>query len=408
MATAVPARADLIERDSRWPLFALILGALAAASIIVAAVHARANGCIFDDGAAYCRMAAGGLAPEPWSHRVTVPALVSALPSGWLVGVRFKVVAVVAAAGATVATFALAWQLLRVRAPARTLYAAALASAAIVALSPHLFRLALTTPVLVDQAAIFTGLVWCLLVTANARWLRWLSLLVVLVVVPTREAWVLPLLLAAGVLWWKGERGLAAATAVATLAAGVFTFTRPSAPGRYSAVIQILHDGRVTLLHPDHAAWAVLFGIGLAPAIAVLLFARWQRLRDPVGIVLATACGHLVQAPLAGTDVSRYAAAALPFAIVLAVVVVAESGTSRAFWGLAVFTAATLVLWQPFRIVAPGVRSYAAMYYPGSASALIALGGLILIVGVLAWVLRGDEPLPARTRAHRAHPASDA
>lgn len=383
-----------------WLLVAGAIALLAIASVTVASVRAHANGCIFDDGAAYCRMALGRLATLPFSHRVLVPAVVSWLPAGWSVAVRFQLVALVAASGTTVASGLLTLRLLRDRTAPRVAYPAALAAAALVALSPHIFRMALTEPVLVDQAAIFLGLVWCLLVTARTRALRAVSPLLVLLVVPTREAWLLPLLLATGMMVWMRRRLLATATLIATLAAAVFTFTRPSwsvGPwSRYSTVVQVLHDGRVAVTHPDNALWAVYFGVGFAAALALLLLVRWQRLRGPLGIVFVIAVGHLVQAPLAGTDVSRYAAAALPFAIVLAIIATVEVGTSPAFWSFVALAAATVVLWQPFRVAGLGVSAYYSMYYPGRASAMIALGGLILIATSLSWVLRSIDALPTR------------
>jgi hypothetical protein len=271
--------------------------------------------------------------------------------------------------------------------------------------------MALTEPVLVDQAAIFLGLVWCLLATARTPALRFLSPLVVLLLVPTREAWLFPLLFATCVFWWMRQRALAAATLAATLASAAFTLTRPEAPGHYSTAIQVLHDGRVTLTHPTHAMWAVLFGVGLAAGLGLVLFLRRERIRGPVGLVLAVACAHLVQAPLAGTDVSRYAAAALPFAIVLAIVAAVDVGTTRAFRALVALTAATALLWQPFRVADPGVRAYASLYYPGAASTLIALGGLAVIATALIWVTRRNGVMTdpaARPTPRLAHPASDA
>lgn len=383
---------------NRWLLLAIALALLAVASVTAAFIRTRSNGCLFDDGVAYCRMALGKLAYPPWSRRVLVPAVVSWLPAGWSVVLRFKLIALVASSGATIGTGLLALRLIRDRATPRVAYACAVAAAALVALAPHYFRMALTAPVYVDQVAIFLGVVWCLLVTARARSLRSVSPLVVLLLIPTREAWVLPLLLAAGVLWWMRDRVLAAATLAAILIGAAFTFTRPSASGgawsHYSGLIQVLHDGRMTLTHPDHALWGVFFGVGFVAFLAVLLFARWRRLRGPVGIVLAIACGHVLQAPLAGTDVCRYAAEAVPFAVVASLLAAIEAGSSRATWALGALTAATVLLWQPFRTPAPGAKAFQSMYTPGNSSVFIAIGGVILIVTTLIWTLRGPSAMP--------------
>src|SRR5207302_1206672 len=120
-----------------------------------ALIRTRSNGCVFDDGAAYCRMGLGKLATLPWSRRVVVPTLVSWLPHGWSVVFRFKLVALAASCGATIATFILTARLVRNRATPRVSYCAALSAAALVALAPHVFRLTLTTPVLVDEEALF-------------------------------------------------------------------------------------------------------------------------------------------------------------------------------------------------------------------------------------------------------------
>jgi hypothetical protein len=208
------------------------------------------------------------------------------------------------------------------------------------------------------------------------------------------------LLLATGVLWWIGERALAAATAVATLIGTVFTFTRPTSTvgpfGHFSSAIQILHDGRMTLMHPDRALWSVFFGAGLVTFLALLLFTRGRQLRGPVGIVLAFACAHVIQAPLGGTDVPRYAAQAVPFGAVLAMVAAAETRTPRAFWALSVLTAATVLLWQPFRVPSRGAAAYLTMYTPHGDAPVIALGGAVLIAVTLIWVLR-DMGMVTRT-----------
>jgi hypothetical protein len=256
----------------------------------------------------------------------------------------------------------------------------------------------LLAPVLVDQAAIFLGVVWCLLVTAKSRSLNWLSVAVALILIPTREASILPLLLASGVLWWMRQRALAATTAVATVLGTVFTFTRPTSTvgpfGHFSSAVQVLHDGRVTLMHPDRALWSVFFGAGFVTFLALLLFARRRQLRGPVGILLAIACVHLVQAPLGGTDVPRYAAQAVPFAVVLAMVAAIEVGTPRAFWALTALTVATVLLWQPFRVPGPGAGPYLAVYKPGGDAVVIGVAGVLLIAATLIWVLRDMEVAP--------------
>jgi hypothetical protein len=379
-------------------VLAAVVTVVAVASMILTSLRAPSNGCLFDDGVAYCRMGVGKLATLPWSRRVAVPALVTVLPHTWSVVFRYQLVALASSLGAAFGTFGLTLRLVRDRTTPRVAYSAGIAAASLVALAPHLFRMGLLAPVLVDQAAIFLGVVWCLLVTAKSRSLNWLSVPFALIMIPTREASILPLLLASGVLWWMRQRALAAATAVATVLGTVFTFTRPTSTvgpfGHFSSAVQVLHDGRVTLTHPDRALWSVFFGAGFLTFLALLLFARRRQLQGPVGIVLAVACVHLVQAPLGGTDVPRYAAQAVPFAAVLAMVAAIEVGTPRAFWTLTALTAATLLLWQPFRVPGPGAGPYLAMYKPGGDAVVIALGGVLLIAATLIWVLRDMEVAP--------------
>lgn len=379
-------------RDNRWLLLAVIVAAVAAASIVVTALRAPSNGCLFDDGVAYCHMGLGKLTTLPWSRRVAVPALVTFLPHSWSVVLRYQLVALVSSFGATMGTFVLTLRLVRDRAAPKVAYSAAATAAGLVALAPHLFRMALVAPVLVDQAAIFLAVVWCLLVIAKSRPVNWLSPPIALLLIPTREASIVPLLLAAGVLWWMRDREIAVATAVAVALGTVFTFTRPASTvgpfGHFSSTIQVLHDGRVTLMHPDLALWSVFFGAGFVSLLALLLFARWRGLRGPVGIVLAIAIAHLLQAPLGGTDVPRYAAQAVPFAAALAMVTAIELRTPRAFWALGALTVATLLLWQPFRVPGPGAKAYLAMYKPAGGATLIALGGVVLVAATLVWVLR--------------------
>jgi hypothetical protein len=396
-----------------------VIGVLALASIIVVALRAPSNGCLFDDGVAYCQMGLGKLTTLPWSRRVAVPALVTVLPHSWSVVFRFQLVALVSSLGATIGTCLLTLRLVRDRTTPRIAYSAAFSAAGFVALAPHLFRMALLAPVLVDQAAICLGVLWCLLVTALSKPLNWLSVSIALLLIPTREASIVPLLAAAAVLWWMRQRPLAAATVVATVIGTVFTFTRPTSTvgkfGHFSSAIQILHDGRMTLVHPDHALWSVFFGAGFVAFFALLVFACRHRLRSPVGVVLAIACVHVVQAPLGGTDVPRYAAQAVPFAAVLAVVAAIEIGTPRAFGALSVLTLATLLFWQPFRVPSRGAAPYMAMYEPGHGAWVIALGGVLLIAVTLGSVLRDVEfgpwiaaPRGSVARVFVRHRSSDA
>jgi hypothetical protein len=379
----------------RWLVLAALVSLLAVASLATAVAQAQSNGCIFDDGKAYCEMASGGLANAPFARRVVVPAAVSALPADLSVTSRFQLIALLAAGAAMIGTALLTRRLLRDRTSDGVAWAASLAAGGMVALSPHVYRLALTEPVLVDQVSVALGLAWCLLVTARRERIAWLSPLVILVLIPTREAWVIPLLAATGVLLWGGRRRLAAATLGATVVAAAFTLTRPTGPGRYDAVLEVLHNGRVALTHPDESAWAALFGVGVVSALALLLLADWRSLRGPVGIVFAVALAHLVQSFVAGADASRLASAALPFAIVLAFVAAADD-EERRFPGLAVLIAATLWVWRPFDVASTGVTGYTEMYYPPGDSALIALASLALIAGVLVSARRrGASRIPA-------------
>jgi hypothetical protein len=331
----------------------------------------------------------------PWSRRVAVPALVTVLPHTWSVVFRFQLIALVSSLGATIGTGLLTLRLVHDRTTPRIAYSAAFAAAGLVALAPHLFRMGLLAPVLVDQAAICLGVLWCLLTTARSKPLNWLSVPVALLLIPTREASIVPLLAAAAVLWWMHQRQLAAATVVATVIGTLFTFTRPTSTvgkfGHFSSAIQILHDGRMTLVHPDHALWSVFFGAGFVTFLALLVLACRHRLRSPAGVVLALACVHVLQAPLGGTDVPRYAAQAVPFAVALAMVAAIEIGTRRAFGSLSVLTLATLVFWQPFRVPSRGATAYAAMYEPGREAWVIAVGGVLLIAVMLGSVLRDVE-----------------
>src|SRR5205085_4420477 len=121
-----------------WLLYAAAIALLAVASVTVASVRRPSNGCIFDDGVAYCRMVVGKLATLPFSRRVFVPAVVSWLPGGWSIVLRFQLLALLAASGVTIGTGLLTLRLLRDRTAPRVLYPAAFAAAALVALSPHL------------------------------------------------------------------------------------------------------------------------------------------------------------------------------------------------------------------------------------------------------------------------------
>ena len=388
-----PQATNIVERLAFhpyvWPATALVLSVLALGSVVNAFVLSQDNGCAFIDGQGYCRLATGQVAAEPFNRRIAVPTVVSWLPGAWSVVDRFRLVSVLGSVGVVVAVYVGTRQLLR-RHRAPGLQTAPVAAAALIAMSPHTFRMALGWPVLLDQVAAAVGVLWCLLATARSPVLRAGAPAVALTLLLIREAWALPLLLAAGVLMLVLHERRQALLTVGVVLVGVpFVLTRPFAPSDYNSLRAVLGSGWRAVSRPVDEIWFLLFGLSLVTALVVLLVVTRHVLREPLhAVVLAVAVGHLLQAPISGTDVGRIAFAALPFTLMLATVAAAHLTRVGGATGFAVLSAGTLVLWHPFFLVLPArERAYSSFYYPRSlGDDLAALSALALCVSCV-WLL---------------------
>ncbi len=367
--------------------------ALAVAAVVHLAIVTERNGCIFTDGDNYCRMVRGGDGDAPFSRRPVIPAIVSVLPHSWSVVTRFEVIAVLSAVIVVVGTFALTYRLIPADPALRTRrLVAALAVADLVAVSPHTFRLAFSVPVLVDLPASALGLCWVLLLLARRRAATIAAVLCTVPLILTREAWALPL--AAVVVrlaflrrWWTAG-SIAVLVAVSALVGTLLPHARP-----YPLSGELRLGWTFLKMHPGSPIWRLGLGVGLLPAILVLLLLRryWPILTAPaMSIVVLIGVCHLAQAPIGGSDVPRIASAALPFLLAASAAAAVRIGSVGAAAGLGV---ATAILWQPWRVIAPGTGAYDAFYYPSKDEAVQdAIGLSIAVVLVLAgyWSARRE------------------
>ena len=150
----------------------VVAALLVAAAVLAVAVYTThpesiRPACSFPDGESYCAIARGEHGKRPFSRRVGTPAVAHVLP-GSLDG-QFRAIALVSLAISAVCSALLARRLARRMGvvDGRTLAATGTAAAAAVLIMPHGLRLALSVPILTDEAGLAVGLVWILLFTSK-------------------------------------------------------------------------------------------------------------------------------------------------------------------------------------------------------------------------------------------------
>jgi hypothetical protein len=142
--------------------------------------------------------------------------------------------------------------------------------------------------------------------------------------------------------------------------------------------------------------WALLFAMGLVPALGLLVVGRRHRAKPAALIALTLAAVHLMQASAGGADLSRLAFAAMPFVVVVVVARVALTDEVPVVLALVTLVGGTLVLWQPLATVVPGNAGYRDFYYPPSNAALVC-GIVLIVIGAVLFGAyfarsRADEP----------------
>ena len=375
-----------------------VVGLLSALIVLRLTFSHPVSPCAFEDGEAYCSMASGGPAPIPFSRRLLVPAVVSWLPGSYSLTGRFQAVAVTSVLVMIIGAMVLTRRLMPRSLPPGVRTGAAIVAASLTAVAPHTLRLALSWPALVDQAATALGLVWLLLVLTRVRVLVALSPFVAFATVAAREAWALPLLVVAAILWHRGRRLAAALTGCGAIAAVLFGLLRPHASGGYSTVRAILGAGKAGVTNPFGELWALVFAVGIVSVLGLLTASTLRR--GEAGAyhvpVIAVIGSLLFEAVLTGSDVSRLASGALPFALALGVSEASRRTSLESDATLAVLTLASLLLWQPLRVLKAGDPSYLSYYYPrATASAMCAvLVALGLALTYRLW--RAEAATPAR------------
>ncbi|HVM63227.1 MAG TPA: hypothetical protein VMU14_00095, partial [Acidimicrobiales bacterium] len=330
----------------------------------------RAEGGCAYDGESYCAMAAGHRGAAPFNRRVLEPALVRLLHFGSLTA-RFRAVDLAALAVIAGVTGALTRRVASAAgATPQRGSSAAVVSAAMVVMVPTMLHLALFLPVQTDLLAAALGLTTiAALVSNRPRAWRVAPVLAALTVL-TREAWILPLL-AGAVAAFPDRRRPAGATAAASVAAAAIALAQPSA-GRATSDAAFAHAMLHFYLHAPGelvvVGWLALLPTGLA-ALLIVRAARtpggwsWPVRNDcAVRVCLAVAAAHLAQSVIAGSDISRIATPASPLLWAVALGCVAGRPAMVAEPALAL--AGSVVMWEPFRVLAGSTPQYLSFFMP--------------------------------------------
>ncbi|HLM06470.1 MAG TPA: hypothetical protein VK402_14925 [Blastococcus sp.] len=346
-----PERPRSALRDLTAPAI-WALGLVSVLSLLVQVVRAQlievAGGCGWDGGQ-YCLMAEGQ--PEviaPFNRRVLVPWLVHLLAPDRSVD-GFRIVNAVALLGAAVA---LVW-LGRRLGLTHPLHLTALV--ALFLLNPWTVRLYLSYPVLTDPTSLALLLVWCALVLTARPWAPALGVVVLVVLVLTREQWALvgvpaawlAVLLGLRRAWW----GLAT-TAVAA-AAAFYAVTRPrtrAARGLGALLDYFWQDVSTSPTHAARFVFMVVSGLGL---VALVVLARLHTVAADRRLLWITsvAAGTFGITVLGGSDVDRILVPVGVLLTVVATVLVSRDDRLAVPWVFLVV--ATVLLWHPFHTV-PG------------------------------------------------------
>jgi hypothetical protein len=372
---------------------ALAVTLLAVLSAAYTLVTVSPLGCAFDDGRAYCRMAQGELAGQPFHRRFLVPGLVGILPDAFPLPQRFLAVSVSCFGGVLLGTFLLTARLARWTGLASdAARCAAVLATGLLALAPHSLRLSTFAPVLLDQASAAAGLAWVLLLTSERSTHRWCAALTGAPLVLIREAWAPVLLVAALVLAVRTRhRWEAAALALGAAAGTALGFVAPSSGERYPTVLAALHYARLSLFSPVETLWALLFALGLVPLLGLLML-RSARRPWPVLVVVAIGVAHAALAPVGGADVARIAYAAAPFLVPWAVVAALARAQAVA---LAVAAVVSVSLWRPFAVLSEATEQRYLDFYTAPASAGLELLGMGA-AAVTVWAVARRRGPPAR------------
>jgi hypothetical protein len=383
-------------------MVAVAAAALLARWVATGEVTTVGHGCAYADGESYCSMARGGLAHQPFSRRLVVPALARSVPSESIPR-RFLALDILALTVAVGAVAILGYRTANcLGAESRLAWASGALTGSLTAVLPHSFHEAFYLPVLTDFVALAFGLVWFALFTSDrVRWQR-LAVPVAVLVVLCREQYALSLfliLVLSAILGDRERKRQAGVSAVLIVTALVLALTRPSVGEDYASIATlraVIHshvssiDGAVGVLVN------IFFATGLVGPLALIWAKTAARLTDHdvrtrilISGALIGGTAPAVVSLFSGSDVGRIASHGGPYFIVVATALAGTSWRRAMMYGPA--TIATLVAWHPWAVLRGGDQGFLRLYnpqlVPGAVPVAARSIGLLCLIASGAFVL---------------------
>jgi hypothetical protein len=360
----------------------------------------------FADGLFYCRMTSGHRVPEPFNRRPAVPVLARSLPGP--VPNRYRFISVTSLALSATLGAALAKRLARSLAVRDKFdrVAVIVGVATGIMLLPHGLRLALSVPVILDEAALAVGLAWIFMSTSRNVYVSAASVPLAVIAVTTREIWGFAIVAASllALLW--GHRTVAVANAAVAIVTSLRVHSLASVPSMVFAyrgdleTLRFWWDFRFSsMAQVWNTVWALTFAVGLLPVVFILRPPiRWIRDHIRQGdLTAATLLGlgllFTASAPFLGSDLTRLAYPGAALLLVVALPWIAanvELGLPSIVLGFA-----TLIVWAPAQRLIADRDAYRRYYYPWSRT------GSGLTIAAIAIVAAVSSSIFARNDARK-------
>ncbi len=390
-----------------WKALAIALGTVAIVATVFQSITSRfierANGCGFD-GAYYCAMVRGHLAPLPWNQSVLLPVLVRLLTVGTVLN-RFLAIDIISICICLALTFLLVRELGGGN-------WAALAASALVSLNPWTWHFTFSYPANTDELSLAAGMAWLL----GALRVKWWALPLIAAAVLVRGQWALPIALATTVIMLRSRPRpvrWAMCSFTVLIAAGLLAVLQPHTPGPgatgglVSTVLYWSHENFRVFHGTALWLWFALVGLGLT-TVTLLVYLRTFVTKLPALVTISAALGHVIMATFFGGDTNRLL---LPAFVLLSAVAFAYADNRTGPALLAVASGGTILFWRPWQVIKPDDAHFIAGWgqraaaWPVDRSQMVddvqlLIAPLTLMILIAVWAIHAQRTTygPSTTR----------
>lgn len=344
-----------------------------------------------NDGTAYCNMARGLWAPSPYSRRILVPMIASAMPQTLPLPLRFKIINLAALLMIMVLTFFLTHRLSIDAASDnhRARWGALLAALILTLLPQFGFRWINFYPALVDTVANLLGLCWIMMIFARRSHLTMLAPVALLFASITRESWIPVGIISSFALFLAEPSSRLRMVAFLNLFSAIMSLVIihhfDTVPAGYSPIVnstwsawthqlyragELIHDHLFTSIGLQSTIWQTIFALGFLPWILIKGIRSFciqltphsdtQRL---VWFCLGVAGLNWTLGVVGTNDIHRITSASAPgiIAVIVAIVIQNPKLDSLLYWTLLI----SLAFWNPLSPLLDGtLDNYHVVFAP--------------------------------------------